>query len=91
MGIFGFTKEKDEYDAIYDTEMDYSELDENEEPEEVIDRLKGVIGRGDCLYCKAKDGMKYDGFICFVCSECGKTVHEDLYYRWAAGYPIEVE
>lgn len=98
MSLFGFGK-KDEYDYIYDNgdddDIDYSELDgyefedSEEDVDEAIDRLRGTIGRGDCLYCNAKNGMKYDGFICFVCSECGNSVHEDAYYRWAAGYPVE--
>lgn len=82
---------KDEYEEIYDNNMDYAEVDENDDPEEVIESLRGTIGQGDCLYCSAKNGMKYDGFICFICSECGMSVHEDVYYRWAAGYPVSFE
>ena len=84
---------KDEYDIIYDCEdsRNYEELSENDSPEEAIEKLRGVIGRGDCLYCGAKNAMKYEGRICFICSMCDKSVHEDLYYRWAAGYDIETE
>ena len=86
---------KDEYYRIYNYRnkgnTDYEIVDENEDPEEVIEKLKGTIGRGDCIYCYAKNGMKYDGLICFICSECGNSVHEDIYYRWAAGYPINFE
>lgn len=48
MGLFGSGKKKDEYDIIYDDEdsRNYEELDENEDPEEVIERLRGTIGRG---------------------------------------------
>lgn len=81
----------DEYDEIYDNNMDYEEVDENEDVEDAIERLRGTIGRGDCLVCNAKNGMKYDGFICFICSECGMSVIEDTYYRWAAGYPVEFD
>lgn len=88
-------RKKDEYDYIYDNgddnNVDYSDLDENEDPEEAIDRLRGTIGRGDCLYCGAKDAMTYEGYVCFICSECGRSTHEDIYYRWAAGYPVEFE
>ena len=94
MGWF-FSKKKDEYDYIYDNGdddgIDYSEPVENDDPEEAVDRIRGTIGQGDCLYCNAKNGMKYDGFICFICSECGMSVHEDIYYRWAAGYPVEFD
>ena len=93
MGSLGSDKKKDEYDLIYDYDTEdsrnYEELDENEDPEEAIERLRNTIGRGDCLYCNAKNGMEYEGHICFICSVCGKSVHEDIYYRWAAGYPIE--
>ena len=81
---------KDEYDSIFDND-DYSELDENEDVEDAIDRLRGNISSGDCIYCHAKNGMKYEGNICFVCSECGKSTHEDIYYRWAAGYDVEFD
>lgn len=74
---------KDEYEELYDSEDDVNE--------EAIEELRGVIGRGDCLYCGAKNAMKYEGHICFICSMCDKSVHEDLYYRWAAGYDIETE
>ena len=88
-------KKRDEYDLIYDYDIDdsrnYEELDENEDAEEVIKRLRNTIGRGDCLYCGSKNRMEYDGHICFICSSCGKSVHEDIYYRWAAGYTIEFE
>lgn len=92
MGLFG-NRKRDEYDRIYDYDVEdsrnYEELDENEDPEEAIEKLRGTIGRGDCLYCSGHNTMEYEGNICFVCSKCGKSVHEDIYYRWAAGYPIE--
>ena len=82
---------KDEYESIYDMEdgINYEELDENETPEDAIERLRGTIGRGDCLYCGGHLTMTYEGNICFVCSKCGMSVHEDTYYLWAAGYNIE--
>ena len=88
-------KKNDEYDVIYEYDFEdsrcYEELDENEDEEEVIDRIKGTIGRGDCMYCGSNNAMEYEGHICFICNVCGKSVHEDIYYRWAAGYPIEAE
>lgn len=84
-----------EYEDIYDYDIkdnaEYEELFEDETEEEVIERLKDTIGQGDCLYCGAKLAMKYEGQICFICSSCGKSVHEDIYYRWIAGYPVEIE
>ena len=96
MGLFkSNAKKKDEYDLIYDYDAEdsrnYEELNENETEEEAIERLRNTIGRGDCICCNAKNGMEYDGYICFICSECGMAVHEDTYYRWAAGYPVEFE
>lgn len=92
MGLYN-NRKKDEYDRLYnyDNNMEYEDPDENEDPEEVIERFRGTIGRGDCLYCSVKNAMEYEGQICFICSVCGKSVHEDIYYRWAAGYPIEFE
>lgn len=84
-----------EYDVIYEYDFEdsrrYEELDENEDADEIIDRLKGTIGRGDCIYCGTSNSMEYEGHICFICTSCGKSVHEDIYYRWAAGYTIEIE
>lgn len=84
-----------DYHDIYDYDgedsRNYEELDENESLEEAVERLRGTIGRGDCLYCGAKDAMTYEGKICFVCSKCGRSTHEDIYYQWAAGYDIEFE
>ena len=93
MSTFKNFKKKDEYDRLYDYDDDicYEELYENEDPEELIDKLRGNIGRGDCLYCDGKNTMEYEGHICFICAECGKSVHEDIYYRWAAGYDVEFE
>lgn len=90
-----YKNDKDEYYRLYNYvakgNTDYEEIDEDEDPEEVIAKLRGTIGRGDCVYCSAKNGMEYDGYICFVCSSCGMTILEDMYYRWAAGYGIEFE
>ena len=94
MGI-GNGKKIDEYDRIYNYDSEdsrnYEELDENEDIEDTIEKIKNTIGRGDCLYCGGEDSMEYEGHICFICSICGKSVHEDIYYRWAAGGSIELE
>lgn len=75
---------KDEYSSIYDRDID-------DDLSETIEELRGTIGRGDCIYCGGKDSMIYVGKICFICEKCGKSVHEDTYYVWAAGYEIEME
>ena len=86
---------KDTYEDIYNYDIEdntkYEELDENESEEEAIERLKNTIGRGDCIYCGEKLAMQYEGKICFICSKCGQSVHEDIYYRWIAGYLVEIE
>ena len=100
MGLF--RKKKSEYDEIYNNDIfdngddegiDYSELDQyefeatEEEIEEAINQIKNSgITSGDCFYCRGKNTMKYDGCICFNCTKCGGSIHEDDYYRWAAGY-----
>ena len=84
-----------EYEVIYDFEDDdsrnYEELSENETPEEFIERFRDSIGRGDCMFCHAENGMIHEGPTCFICEHCGRAVHEDVYYRWVAGYPVEFE
>lgn len=86
---------KDSYEDIYDYDVEdntrYEELDENEDVEDIIKKIRGTIGRGDCIYCGAKNAMEYVGDICFVCSKCKKSVHEDIYYRWIAGEEITFE
>lgn len=78
----GRSNRKDEYNRLYE----YDGI-----LEERIEDLRGNIGRGDCIYCGAKNAMEYEGYICFICSQCGKSVHEDTYYAWAAGIDITFE
>jgi hypothetical protein len=73
-------------DNNYDPDAD----DEEATIKEAIDNLRGTIPMGDCIYCNAKNGMKDVGNICFVCSKCGQSVHEDIYYRWTAGYRVDL-
>lgn len=83
----------DEYDIIYDFEDSriFEELNECEDEEDAIEHLRGTIVKGKCIYPDCQGEMIYVGNICFVCSMCGRSVHEDIYYRWAAGYTIEFE
>lgn len=53
--------------------------------------LRGTIERGDCIYCDGENTMYYEGDICFICTACRNSIHEDLYYRWIAGGTIEFE
>ena len=57
--------------------------------EEEIEELRGNVVRGACLYCHKPNGMIYEGDICFVCTECNQSIHENLYYRWLVGGDIE--
>ena len=75
----------------YDIYENNEELDENEDPLDAIERLRGTIGRGNCVYCGAKNAMVYEGNICFVCQQCSRSIHEDGYYMWAAGYGLTFE
>jgi hypothetical protein len=49
------SKKKEGYDFIYDngddSGIDYSELYENEDPEEVIAELRETLGKGPCPKC----------------------------------------
>ncbi len=93
-----FDRHKDnDYDDIFDngddSGIDYSELDgcEFEEDEyDIIERMRDEVAGGDCLYCNARDSMVHDGER-FVCSVCGKSVCEDVYFAWAGGIPVEIE
>lgn len=95
MSLFG--RHKEEYKPLYDDDFDYdpdfdpTDPDENEDVDAAIEKLRGTIQSGDCLYCNGKNTMKYDGYICFICDKCKMSMHEDMYYRWAAGYPVEFE
>lgn len=87
-------KKKNEYIEVYgydeEDSRNYEEFDDTEDAmDEAIARLRGTISVGDCMECGAKDAMKYEGNVCFVCSKCKMAVHENLYYLWTAGFPIE--
>jgi len=73
------------YEDIY---TDYPEIDEFQMMKD-IDELRGTIAEGSCLFCDGK--MVYTAKCCFICEKCGKSVHEDIYYQWAAGYPLDFE
>ena len=94
MELFGLGK-KEEYEDIYgwdeDDPRNYEDLSEEEDVEARIEELRGTIGRGTCLYCGVRNAMRYEAGTCFICTECGKSVHEDVYYRWIAGEDIEME
>ena len=82
------------FDNGDDNGIDYSELYEGEEEidyDEIIGRMKGTVQSGDCMYCGAKNAMKYEGDICFVCDKCGMSTHEDSYYLWLSGIDIEFD
>lgn len=74
-------KEED-YDLIYGEDLSI---------EEAIEDLRGNVGRGACIYCYAPNAMTYEGHVCFICNVCGRSVHEDIYYRWLAGDDIEFD
>ena len=82
-----------DYDDVYDEDDQgyYEDFDTSEDPEEVIEKMRGTVVKGDCIYCGGKHTMSYEGDVCFVCSECKKSIHEDLYYLWLAGYNIDLE
>lgn len=84
-----------EYEVIYDFEDDdsrnYEELDENESVEDAVERIKNSYGRGDCMFCGTVNGMIRENTMCLICESCGRAVHEDIYFRWLAGYDVEFE
>jgi len=93
MAFFNWRNNDGIFDNGDDDEIDYSELDGYEFTEdeyEIIERMRDEVTGGDCLYCDARDSMEHDG-DCFICSVCGKSVHEDVYFAWAGGIPIEIE
>jgi len=67
------------------------DYDEEYEIEEKIDEMRGTVYCGPCVYCGAKDAMFYEDDICFVCRKCGKSIHEDSYYRYLLGYDLEFD
>jgi ribosomal protein S27AE len=88
-------KRKDEHDFIYDngddSGIDYSDLSESEDPEDVIAELRETLGKGPCPKC-GKTEMVPDGKgYCYYCLECGYAENQDAYLRDLAGYPVEYE
>ena len=82
MGLFKKEMEGEDYYVIYDYDIEDSRNYEEFTEDENLESMRGTIGRGDCMLCGAHNSMHYEGNICFVCSECGESVHEDMYYRW---------
>lgn len=76
---------------FFNDNHDYEEFSEGQSDEEIIEDMRGTIEKGTCVYCHARFGMKYDGSICFICSKCGKSIHEDSYYLWLAGRDLEFD
>jgi len=93
--IFMERKREDEYDFIYDngddSGIDYSDLSEAEDPEDVIDRLRETLDRGPCPECGKVSMVRSEQGNCYYCLDCGYAEHEALYLRSLAGYPIESE
>lgn len=87
------SKNKEEYEFIYDngddSGIDYSDLSENEDPDEVIARLEESLGRGPCPQCNNITMVPDDKGVCYFCTECGYAEHKELYLRGLAGYSIE--
>lgn len=85
------TRKKDEYSEIYegyagdngdDREFDYSDLSGYEpefDEEEAIEKARGEVDVGPCMYCDGE--MENDGSL-FVCTSCGMTASENEYLRW---------
>lgn len=84
---------RDKHNDLYDENSYESiyELEEEEYYDNAIEDLRGNVGRGTCIYCGGENTMQYEGHICFICTNCGRSVHEDIYYRWLAGDNIEME
>ena len=84
-----------EYEYIYDngddSGIDYSDLDENPDPEDVIDELRKTLGKGTCPKCGEVSMIPHKGGHCYYCLECGHAEHPEVYLRWVAGYPVEYE
>lgn len=85
MKIFGKDAEGEDYDIIYNYDIEDSRNYENivtDDIDDKIESIRGTIGRGKCMICGSDDSMIYEGNICFICNKCGGSVHEDIYYRW---------
>ena len=77
---------KEEYEYYYENDAELEGYFE-----QMANEMRGTVIRGDCIYCRGKNTMYYEGDICFVCTRWRNSIHEDLYYRWLAGGTIEFE
>ena len=93
MGFFRRKKKESEWSGIYDDDLgfDPSEADENPDPDDEIDKLRGTVDRGPCMFCGKNDCMVEQGGVCFICEKCGESIDEDGYYRWLAGYDVSFD
>lgn len=63
----------------------YSE--NNSERWNAIEKLKGTIEYGECMFCNKERGMHFShGF--FFCKDCHDFVPEEMYYQWYAGFDV---
>lgn len=91
MGLFGKKKKKIGWSGIYDDDLgfDPSEVDENPDPEDVVEELRGTVNRGPCMFCYENDAMVNNDDVCFICEKCGESIDYEGYLYWLAGYQLE--
>lgn len=76
-------------DGMYDE--DWIESDDDETMDDKIEKIRGTIDEGDCLWCHQHNGMKYDPQGFFLCDSCNMMCEEDTYYMWNLGYDVTAD
>ena len=73
-------------DGMYDE--NWIESDDDETMDDKIEKIRGTIDKGDCLWCNSRNGMKYYPEGYFLCDRCNMMCEEDTYYMWYLGYDV---
>lgn len=73
-------------DGMYDE--NWIESDDYETMDDKIEKIRGTIDKGDCLWCNRRSGMKYYPEGYFLCDRCNMMCEEDTYYMWYLGYDV---
>lgn len=89
MNFLHSTQPIDDDDENYDPDADY-EIDSDDDSDDESDtEYENVYEdpplKGDCCYCHAKNGMKYDGEGIYHCTKCNNGILATDYIKWYYG------
>lgn len=55
---------------------------------DAIDRLRGKVKKGKCIFCGKRNGMHLTPMGNYACQYCHDTVPDEVYLQWYAGFDV---